>query len=674
MSFSPGSFSSVIFNIFLLCNFWKMMSVLFSCSNEEITIEEINAQENIDLVTDLSRYQGTSLGMYKGVFTTTDSEERGIIEINIINDQYAKATLEKNDGTVEVYKGIINQTRAHGGMDISFTSSNSSFAFIVNSDGSNPIILDANSGAKEALMTIVKENQRGAVTPLTGTFTSSIGGTGTWNIIFNTGTGEGDDTDITTQSIFNSIDFGSTTGNNQSNCITNDTVTTCDIGGDYASLGFDITWSGVHTYLDSPDCSSSTGIWTATGGGVISTGTYTTDFICTEPGNFLETAIAIIPSSEGVGCSTPGFVIDVVAEGYTSSGIDNSGCDLPLSSGPDIFYSWTSTTDALFYKAASDTATEDIIIRDVTGAFIMCTGGSSFGGTILSGWDIGDDLIIQIIGEADISEIAFCLEEATIPEIPANDLCQDAIRLFCGNSVSGNTFSATDQTGTTGNDVFYSYVNTGFEDQFVTVSLCGSLYDTRLRILDACGGAQIIQDDDNFEACGSLGDSEVRFRVDSGDTVRIIVEAFENESGVYDLEVSCENVPSVPPLPGFFSCGNSFTDDGGVDGNYSEAQETIGTISVGDNNADSLELLFTEFDIENNLDFLELFDGPTIDDPIITTSVGGATATAEGFTGTSLQGETILTSGNRITYRFKTNGILKVTRPGFQATVNCVID
>ena len=535
------------------------MGILFSCSKEEQTIEDASVVSDLDLVANLSAYADSSLGMYKGVFTTTDSQDRGVVEIKVINEETAKASITYLSGDVELFNGTVQQQTGlttYDGMNIVFNSStsrSSSFVFTVNDNGSNPTIIDAYSNSRASLITIVKENQRGAVTPLTGSFSSAIGGTGTWNIIFNSGTGEGDDTDILTQSIFNTVDFGSATGNVQDNCVTVDNVTTCDLAGTYTSGGVDIVWSGVHTYLGAPDCSSSTGTWSAVSGGITSSGTYTTDLICTLPGNFLETAIPIVPAAAGTAdtCNTPNFVVDFVGGGFTNSGL-TTDTSCTISTGADIFYTWTSTSDALVYRAEQidGNANEDIIIRDAAGTFITCAAGSFFGGTTLSGWTTGDDLIIQITNTT-VETTGFCLAEASVPTTPLNDLCMDAFPIACGESDSGSTLLATDSTGATGNDVFYSFVPT-VEGQNVTVSLCGSGYDTRIRILDACAGTEITQNDDNSTACGPGGNSQVSFVASLAVAEYIfVVEAFSTQSGSYSIAITC-----VDPAP---TCGGTIT-------------------------------------------------------------------------------------------------------------------
>ncbi|MEP0265759.1 proprotein convertase P-domain-containing protein [Dokdonia sp.] len=269
-----------------------LVGVLFSCSEEELTIEDASTIDSLELVADLSTYTDSSLGMYKGVYTTADSQDRGTVEIKVINNETAKASITYLNGVVEFFNGTVqeqNGLTANDEMNIVFNSSNSrssSFVFNVNSNGSNPTITDANSNSKASLITVVKENTRGAVVPLTGSFSSDAmsvtAASGTWSIIFNTGTGDGDDTDITTQTIFNTLDFGSATGNSQSGCTTTagGGSTTCTVEGMYTSQGIDITWNGTHSFTTGVDCSTSSGTWSTANG---LSGTFITDAMCIFP-------------------------------------------------------------------------------------------------------------------------------------------------------------------------------------------------------------------------------------------------------------------------------------------------------------------------------------------------------------------------------------------------------
>jgi len=121
-----------------------------------------------------------------------------------------------------------------------------------------------------------------------------------------------------------------------------------------------------------------------------------------------------------------------------------------------------------------------------------------------------------------------------------NDNCADAIALTSGVSVNFDTTSATnDGTATCGAsatspDVWYRYTATA--NGLLTVSACGSSYDTVLSALDSCGGAQIACNDDS---CGLQ--SQLQFGVSRGQTVLIRVAGFFGGTGSGTLVANLES-------------------------------------------------------------------------------------------------------------------------------------
>ena len=156
--------------------------------------------------------------------------------------------------------------------------------------------------------------------------------------------------------------------------------------------------------------------WTSTAG-------QTSDFdICigTPPpppaNDTLAGAIPIEPSAEGSGCASFNFIDSTGGDGTTDSGLDGT-CD-GVDTGLDRFYSWTATTDALIWNDGA--GNPGIIIRDAaTEAEITCEGTFAADDVVLSGWTIGQDLIIQIYdyAAADV-DTSFCLELFSLPSSP----------------------------------------------------------------------------------------------------------------------------------------------------------------------------------------------------------------------------------------------------------------
>tara|TARA_R110002072_G_scaffold292634_1_gene461543 strand:+ start:10355 stop:12019 length:1665 start_codon:yes stop_codon:yes gene_type:complete len=127
-----------------------------------------------------------------------------------------------------------------------------------------------------------------------------------------------------------------------------------------------------------------------------------------------------------------------------------------------------------------------------------------------------------------------------LPTVAINNLCDDAIALSCGDSVSGSTSNATNIAGSDSPDVFYSFTGSGVAET-VTISLCdaNTNFDTILRVYSSCDLTDEIAVNDDF--CGLQ--SEVTFESDGTSTYIIMVEGFDiNEVGDFTLQVTCETL------------------------------------------------------------------------------------------------------------------------------------
>ncbi len=120
----------------------------------------------------------------------------------------------------------------------------------------------------------------------------------------------------------------------------------------------------------------------------------------------------------------------------------------------------------------------------------------------------------------------------------SNDDCSRAIAVSCGDSVTGETITATDSGGNPAPDLFYKFTGTG-DAQLVTVSLCGggTDFDSVLRVFDDCDLANEIAFNDDF--CGTQ--SQVTFQSDGTSTYYIMVEGFGSNSGNFSLDVTCDD-------------------------------------------------------------------------------------------------------------------------------------
>ena len=111
------------------------------------------------------------------------------------------------------------------------------------------------------------------------------------------------------------------------------------------------------------------------------------------------------------------------------------------------------------------------------------------------------------------------------------------------NIANGNTTGAGNECGNTSEDRWYSFTITATSD--VTVSLCGSGYDTFLRIYNGgaanCGSAtQIASNDDNGPSCAGTRSSITQTSLTPG-TYIVMVEGFGSNNGAYQLDINVTN-------------------------------------------------------------------------------------------------------------------------------------
>ncbi len=231
----------------------------------------------------------------------------------------------------------------------------------------------------------------------------------------------------------------------------------------------------------------------------------------------------------------------------------------------DIAHTWTADLDMYL---VSPSGTELLIANDLGGGTDDGYNGTMFedggaditlatapfgvgpyqpmGGTFAAAFD-GEDITgvwnLKICDDAggDTGQVLQFSMSICVPPVFTNDDCANAIALACGDSVTGETLTATDSGGNAAPDVFYKFTGTG-TPQLVTISLCGggTDYDSYLRVFDDCDLMNELAFNDDF--CGLQ--SELTFTSDGTSTYYIMVEGFGSGSGNFSLDVSC-----MDPLP-----------------------------------------------------------------------------------------------------------------------------
>jgi len=136
---------------------------------------------------------------------------------------------------------------------------------------------------------------------------------------------------------------------------------------------------------------------------------------------------------------------------------------------------------------------------------------------------------------------------------PVNDNCASAVAVTsCPFADTRSTSGATLESGEPpscsliGATVWYSYTNTASRPVIVTVSLCGSNFDTVLAVYKASGGAcdfagfaDAACSDDSFN-CGNGLQSATNFAADAGATYKIQAGGFNNQTGTLAISIECE--------------------------------------------------------------------------------------------------------------------------------------
>jgi len=125
---------------------------------------------------------------------------------------------------------------------------------------------------------------------------------------------------------------------------------------------------------------------------------------------------------------------------------------------------------------------------------------------------------------------------------PVNDGCSGAIALACGDIINYTTVVASPDSvlscGTgngTGGGVWFSFTGTG---DTINASLCGSTYDTKIRVYTGACGALVCETGiDDF--CGLQ--SEVSWLSTPGVTYYILVHGWDNSEGFFTLNM-CNTV------------------------------------------------------------------------------------------------------------------------------------
>ena len=260
--------------------------LVFSCKQDEVL--DLNDGQTAGLTADLSKYDNSDMGTYKGVFTTLDSENRATVVISIRNNDIAIASLTLVSGEVIVLNAPTYKT---GDVvnNLSFITTNesylkSSFTFSVSNDGSDPIVSNVIYNGKESAILIAKNTSRAPLATLTGTYSCDncatiypdfIIGAQTWNVVLTAG----NNVPFNVQFLLKDVVHNSI--GTQSSCVNGQgqAPITCVTDGRKLTNYGTVMYTGTHAYPNGMGnvCSDVAGHWSLSIGGNLLTGTFDDD-------------------------------------------------------------------------------------------------------------------------------------------------------------------------------------------------------------------------------------------------------------------------------------------------------------------------------------------------------------------------------------------------------------
>lgn len=201
--------------------------------------------------------------------------------------------------------------------------------------------------------------------------------------------------------------------------------------------------------------------------------------------------------------------------------------------------SWAAAAGATLYRYSFG-----------TGSHTCGTGSLTTGGTSINLGGLAPNTTYTFCVRTDACGVGsaspyFSTTFTTAPL--SNDNCSGAIPIVCNSTVNGSTVGAlsdagmgicsTGTGGTPGLGVWYSLAGDGSQ---ITLSLCGSTYDTKLHVYSgSCGGLTCVASNDDSALCSPSSRSHVVFNTAPATTYYILVSGFGSNTGAFSMNVGC---------------------------------------------------------------------------------------------------------------------------------------
>lgn len=261
------------------------------------------------------------------------------------------------------------------------------------------------------------------------------------------------------------------------------------------------------------------------------------------PPNDLCAGAIALPCNGSVSGTTVGSTIDAVGT-----------CVTALNTAGGVWYTFVGNGAPNTISTCTGTAYDSKIgvFSGACGSLVCVTGNDDACGlqsSVTFTANAGTTYFVLVTGFGAATG-AFTLTRTSI--LP-NDLCTGAITINCGQTINGSTAcgaSIDAAAGTcvtslnTAPGVWYTFVG---DASPVTLSLCGSSYDTKIGVFTGtCTGLVCVTGNDDF--CGLQ--SQVTFPTNGGFTYYILVTGFGSATGTFTLTRTCAPPCAGVPSPG----------------------------------------------------------------------------------------------------------------------------
>ncbi|MFC4739870.1 choice-of-anchor J domain-containing protein, partial [Flavobacterium ponti] len=381
---------------------------------------------------------------------------------------------------------------------------------------------------------------------------------------------------------------------------------------------------------------------------------------CPATNNLCADAIPIVCGSAPITQTT---------QGATTTGAPTGTCGTTGGSG-GLWYSFTGTGDIVTFSlcgSAFDTKIQ--VVTGTCGAFTCVTGNDDFAGCgnqsqVQFITTVGTNYYIYVYGFGTAQGVFTLTTTCTPPPPPpANDNCDNATPVTvntntnCTQVTPGTVVGASPSSqangcvGSADDDVWFSFVATHTTHNINLLNINGSTLDLNHVVYSTT---------DPSNPCGNL--TQILCSNPDSSTVTGLTVGQVYYIRVYTavataLQTTTFNVCVTPP-PNYCN-GDHFYDSGGPNGDYMNSENTTTTICPS-TPGDVVVVIFNSFNLENNFDFLRIYDGSTTTAPLLGT-----------FTNTNLPPQFISTATNGcLTFNFTSD--TSVVRPGWDATILCV--